>query len=571
MNPLSSARRRGVYPTLIGVVVGMLIAGTAIPLFHGNGVEVSAGVAQGAGSTGPGLGLGPGAAATGSGGVPLTLGTTGGTSANGSTTGVGSAPGGISSGSVGTGGGAGSSGTGGSVTAGSPTGGAAASSGTGGSVTAGSPTGGGAGPNGTAGSVTTGSGTGGSTGSKLTATDVGVSASTVKVGFLILDVGGLGSLGASVGVDDTQEQAAYQSYVDDINARGGIDGRKIVPYYVKYNVLSTSTGNQGQYTGPEACRTLTEQDQVFGVVGFLDPTDTLCVTQTNRTVMMNTSPDNTTAMFQQSSGRLLALFPRSDRMMVDWVAMLDRAGFLAGKKIGILDGATFDPGYVVAQNLAAVLKQDGHTVTRISELSGDVAESSSQASLEASQQAAAGTQVMLILTAITTAQTFAQDAQNQGDKFAYAVSDFASDGGDPVSQMPQSFDGALGVTSPDLGGHVDHSGWSPSPTATMCSQVYQKHTGQATPAYGTNAYALTMQICDSTYFFAKVAAAAGDDLTRASMAAATARVGSFPSGYMYAGSFAAGKPDYSDYFRLERYDHTCNCWRPDGGWTKGAS
>ena len=64
----------------------------------------------------------------------------------------------------------------------------------------------------------------------LTATDTGVTPTGIRVGMLILDVGPVGKAGAAVAIDPEQQRAAWQSYVDDVNARGGINGRKIEPF-----------------------------------------------------------------------------------------------------------------------------------------------------------------------------------------------------------------------------------------------------------------------------------------------------------------------------------------------------
>lgn len=397
-----------------------------------------------------------------------------------------------------------------------------------------------------------------------------MTANAVKIGFLLLDVGGLDKAGASVGVDPAQEQSAYQAYVDDINKHGGINGRQINPVYVKYNVLSSSSGNAGSNTGPEACRTLTEQEHVFGVVGLLDPTDVLCVTRDHQTPMLNTIPGNSDASFNQSGGRLFSLFPAAGRMMREWVAQLDRAGVLKGKKIGIASGGDFDPGYASAGELVAALKAAGHTVTRVSEFSGDISQASSQMPVEVSQQAAAGTQVMMMMMGTINVQQFVQSAQAQGDNFQYTVSDFASLGSDPVNKMPQSYQGTIGISSIYPGGYKDRTGFPEQPQAAKCNSLYSAKSGNAPYPQGTNAYGLTMLICDSTYLFAKIAQVAGENLTRASFISGAARLGTLgPSAYMAGGSLSQGKPDYADYFRMEKYDSACNCFRPDGSFQHG--
>ena len=59
-----------------------------------------------------------------------------------------------------------------------------------------------------------------------TALGTGVTASTIKVGISLVDFDCIKQFVDSIRIN---QQQVYQAYIDDINAKGGINGRKIVP------------------------------------------------------------------------------------------------------------------------------------------------------------------------------------------------------------------------------------------------------------------------------------------------------------------------------------------------------
>ena len=68
----------------------------------------------------------------------------------------------------------------------------------------------------------------------------GVDAKTIKVAILDGDLKQLKDLGFAVEVGDTKGQ--WQAFIDDINARGGINGRKLVMTEHQSSVLNAASG-----------------------------------------------------------------------------------------------------------------------------------------------------------------------------------------------------------------------------------------------------------------------------------------------------------------------------------------
>src|SRR6516165_2818396 len=100
----------------------------------------------------------------------------------------------------------------------------------------------------------------------------GVTPTSIKVGVMMIDFNCVAQYVDSLRPD---QQQAFQIFVDDINAKGGINGRKIVPVYKTYCPINNTT----ELT---ACTSLTEDDHVFAAIGsFYDPSGDaqLCFTK----------------------------------------------------------------------------------------------------------------------------------------------------------------------------------------------------------------------------------------------------------------------------------------------------
>jgi hypothetical protein len=84
--------------------------------------------------------------------------------------------------------------------------------------------------------------------------DLGVTAKTIKFGVVVIDFAALKSVGYTL--NDGNFPDAFTAIADYMNAHGGVDGRKLVPYFVETNPASSTSENTG-------CTALTEDDHVF--------------------------------------------------------------------------------------------------------------------------------------------------------------------------------------------------------------------------------------------------------------------------------------------------------------------
>ncbi len=182
------------------------------------------------------------------------------------------------------------------------------------------------------------------TAAELTDSYRGVTADAIRVGVLLLD---LVKLKESAGVElkwgDNEGQ--YREAIATINDNGGILGRMIDPVVVYVDPLS-ETGYQ------EACVQLTEDEQVFAAIGFVNPAEVaLCYTETGDTPFVGYLSDITSDVSARSVLPLITSNPlpeRADTAMVDVIA---DTGALDGKTIATI-GNTEDRNQLITDTLA---------------------------------------------------------------------------------------------------------------------------------------------------------------------------------------------------------------------------
>ena len=184
---------------------------------------------------------------------------------------------------------------------------------------------------------------------ELTATWRGVTADTITVGVTYLDTELMVELGFAVNTWGDQD-LQIQALVDDINERGGINGRQLVALTDKYNPI-------GATEAEAACLRLTEDNEVFAILfGFLGPAEVAntCIVGTQETILVGgiISPErlaearapwvNERATREVSSGALFTL--------------LEAEGMLQGRSIAVVADLSAAPQL---ENVTNLLREHG--------------------------------------------------------------------------------------------------------------------------------------------------------------------------------------------------------------------
>jgi ABC-type branched-subunit amino acid transport system substrate-binding protein len=145
----------------------------------------------------------------------------------------------------------------------------------------------------------------------------GVTDDAIKVGVTYVDLEAIREL---TNLDHGDYEAAYRALFDDINAKGGINGRKIEPVFAPINPVGTQPAE-------EACVKLTQDEEVFVVLGFFQADAVLCYIETHETAVIGgtMTPDR----LQRSTVPWFTAEPSSD-LEADTIRQFAADGLLDG-------------------------------------------------------------------------------------------------------------------------------------------------------------------------------------------------------------------------------------------------
>ncbi len=153
--------------------------------------------------------------------------------------------------------------------------------------------------------------------------DQGVTSSTIRIGISVINFAALQTVGVTL--NDGNYQDAVSALTTNMNAHGGVDGRKVVPYFAEMNPANAASIDS-------SCSELTEDDKVFIVLFPVYPD---CFQQTYDTpVMGGVLPGPLPA----SAAADFSLTPPDSTYDPVQLAAFENRGAFKGKKIGIFYG-----------------------------------------------------------------------------------------------------------------------------------------------------------------------------------------------------------------------------------------
>jgi ABC-type branched-subunit amino acid transport system substrate-binding protein len=421
----------------------------------------------------------------------------------------------------------------------------------------------GGGTTGGAGSGTGGLGTGGSVGgstgttpaSARKASDIGITRDAIKLGVLIPSDNSSAAGGTSFSSVIGSPKQQWGAYLDELNAKGGILGRKVEPVFREYDGLNLDAQRA-------ACVYLTEQAKVFAIVnsgGFYgDPI--LCVTQQHKTPFLGQAGE-ALDFYQKSNGLYFSTTPNKDRVLRNMVAVAAHDGVFKGKTVGLLSREGID-AIPVDQSLKPALKAAGVKLTYEARISSDDSAAQSQIPLEVQQMRSNKVDFIMLTTGLIVANVFVQQADSQRYTPQYMTSDFASGGSDVYTiGMPASFQGAITYTALRTG--EARVGMAEPVQDAACRKVFERRTGKKLDRTTTE-YSLTVTACGILTEFAQGMRTAGVNPTRRLLSAGLQAIGSFAVPFSGAGSWSQGKFDAPDVVRRGTWKSDCKCWTPVG-------
>src|SRR4051812_25012636 len=435
-----------------------------------------------------------------------------------------------------------------SATAGAGAPGQTASGGTIGAVSAASP-GGASSPSGGAGAVA-----GAATSAPVT--PAAATADPIKVGVLLLNIGNISAVGfgGGPGLSPGEQQTVWEAYIGDTNKAGGINGRPIKATYRTYDPLSDDDMRA-------ACIALTEDAKSFVVAdagGFIGP-PVLCVSDEHRTPFILTASSGVPQeYYQRSSGRLFTIFMGADRAMHNLVSELARVGVTKANKIGIL-ADYHDNTKETPDILQRYLEQSGYNVAYRNDLSGDLHTGSSQMPVEVSQMRSHGVDTIVNIANAVYIAEFVQGADAQQYHPKYVSGDWQGGSTNFYFQnMPASFDGSPVITTT----RVDESKVN-LPEAPVDAACIKRAAAalNTTVDRDSDAYGTYVRIC-AVHSLLVRGLQAGGTLTADSFSAQMQQLGPVQLAGFGGGTLSAGRFDADTAIRTVVWRASCKCLMP---------
>ncbi|MXZ77307.1 MAG: ABC transporter substrate-binding protein [Acidimicrobiia bacterium] len=381
----------------------------------------------------------------------------------------------------------------------------------------------------------------------LTATWRGVTADTITIGVTYLDADLLVELGFSPATWGDQD-LQIQALVDDINDRGGINGRQLVALTDKYNPI-------GATEAEAACLRLTEDNEVFAILfGFLGPAEVAntCIVSTQETVLVG----GTITPERLADARAPWVNERVTREVSTGAlfTLLNEEGMLEGRSIAVVADLSAAPQL---ESVANLLRDRGVEpvleVATSSQVADLVAQNQEWATLSERIRASGADTLLLV----GNASAGVENARLNGlevDIWATDASGLGSNIGSNVN--PESARGVITV-----GAMTNAQIFETDPRFKECLDAFNarhpdievKHPDTLDPEEPRWFTALAAH-CRFFQLFELLATAAGPNLTHETFAEAIATIGEFSiAGQPYA-SLGPDKLSSNDSFQLLEQD-----------------
>ena len=398
----------------------------------------------------------------------------------------------------------------------------------------------------------------------------GVTADTIKLGIALVNFKPIESFTDLIRSSDEQKQI-YKIYIDNINAHGGINGRKIVPYYKFYSPL----GSAGILA---LCTSLTQDDNVFAVLGtFVDFSGDAqtCVANQEKRVLM-TFYLTQSILDKSPAGLIITPANLAERSASILVQLLQKQHTLDGKTVAVLGDTT--ESAVVNKAVVPALKQAGVRTGTAAILdigtSGDFTAAQAQLSSFMERWKTEHVDTVFLSGNLASSKAFVQQVKKE-----FPAMQLLGDSTDVLGQAqqvqqagtkPNPYEGLLtagGLTSKESDASAN---WK------YCADIYKAATGKAAPdAQNTiklpngkidDTHGAISDACQLLSMFQDIATKVGPYLNNANWISTVNSFGPIANrGSGQYSSLHAGKYSADDNWRLQSYDsslgNTGN-WKP---------
>lgn len=391
----------------------------------------------------------------------------------------------------------------------------------------------------------------------------GVSGTEIKLGIPYCNDCAAGNAAAgAAGEDPGDTRRYYKAALDEVNARGGVLGRKLVAVHHEVSVSDDITASQ-----QEACSTFTEDNKVFAIF-FRGEIVYECARKAG-----------IIAWGTGGSGETFARFPnlfapssiRFERLASVTVKAMVKAGWQKPEpkwptgKIGIISWDNAEYKYAMNQGWLPALQAAGLKATdvkyvAIPQSANSLADSSSAVSSAVLSFRDQGIDHVFIsdgpagiFTGAGLTLQFLQNAKSQGYKPRYGFNTNNSPDFEPYPK--DQLVGMLAIDSFSTAPAND-AGIALNSQRERCFAVMRK---QGLPVGQTQTQALAIGACEFAWFTEAIVKASRSTVLPDVIAGGEALGTSYHSPFSYGTRLARGQHDGVQLFRNLQFDEACTC------------
>jgi hypothetical protein len=407
----------------------------------------------------------------------------------------------------------------------------------------------------------------GSTTPTDTSEGVGVTPTSIKLGIALVDFDCIKQYTDSI---REGQQAVYNAFIKDMNDKGGVGGRKIIPDYKIY-CPSPPSPTQTLLTD---CTAFAQDDHVFAVTGtFVDFSGDAqqCVAKQENRVLVTF---NLTQAIMDKAPPGMILTPgsipeRGAKILIDLVS---KEGTLKGKKVAVL-GDTNEASVVngtIVPGLKAAGIPMGSTGLLTFANGGDTTQEQAQLSSFLEKWKTEGVNAVFLSGDLASTKQFVERIRASMPNVL-----LLADNTDTLMQAQQET-----IKPNPYEGLITPGGLSPqesdaSPNWKFCAAIYEKETGKHAEgaqeiiksADGKNIldeHGTISDACQLLWFFHDIALKTGKYLNNANWINTVNNYGEIVNrGSGQYSSIHTGKYSADDNWRLQKFDQTV---KPNGNW-----
>lgn len=368
---------------------------------------------------------------------------------------------------------------------------------------------------------------------ELTDSFRGVTAEAIKVGVVAVDLESVRDL---VNLDHGSYEAAYRALVEDVNARGGVNGRRIDMVFDSFLPIGTADMDT-------ICARMTEDEEVFVVLGALLDDGPLCYTQLGDTAFIGSTQND--RRVAASTAPWFTPVRNADDALETTIRGFGREGVFDGKTVAVValiaDKASTES---VALPTLADLGVEPVDVSYIEASPIDTVAAENEAALIAERQNTLGADVVLTVAGATA--QFAgglEDLSFRPQVASTSLSNMRVYIRDRGGRDLTVLDGAV------AGNTGEQLEWWADPAIQDCITIVEAageptilDPNTRTPDEPENIVSVAAA-CRDVGLFVAIATAAGVDLTNDSFRAAGEALGDFHVPGFGPGNFSAESPD----------------------------